>query len=112
MEKKEREKKSGRVLGSYQKVGTKFVPPLLQTLKFDHISWSSQTMPELVWWDVLTDRVSHRFAARVAEEIANHFRAKGNRDRWWAFISDYSHLSDENANELRIIYVRSMFYSS
>ena len=99
--KKNLEKKSGKVLGSYQKVGTKFVPPLLQTFKFDHISWSSQTMPELVWWDVLADRVSHRFAARVAEEIAKYFRAKNNRDRWWAFISDYNHLSDEGANELR-----------
>jgi hypothetical protein len=100
--KKGREKKSGKVLGSYQKVGTKFVPPLLQSFKFDYISWSSQTMPELVWWDVLIDRASHRFAAKVAEEIANYFRAKGDRDRWWAFISDYSHLSDEKMHELRV----------
>lgn len=99
--KKNREKKSGKVLGSYQKVGTKFVPPLLQTLKFDYISWSSQTMPELVWWDVLIDSASHRFAAKVAEEIAKYFRAKGNKDRWWAFISDYSDLSDLDAHELR-----------
>jgi hypothetical protein len=99
--KKNREKKSDKVLGSYQKVGTKFIPPLLQTFKFDYISWSSQTMPELVWWDVLIDSASHRFAAKVAEEIANYFRAKGDRDRWWAFISDYSHISDEDARELR-----------
>jgi hypothetical protein len=98
---KDSAKKSGKVLGSYQKVGTKFVPPLLQTFKFDHISWSSQTMPELVWWDVLADRVSHRFAAKIAEEIAKCFKTKNNRDHWWAFISDYSHLSDDRARELR-----------
>ena len=97
---KDREKKSGKVLRSYQKVGTKFVPPLLQTLKFDYISWSSQTMPELVWWDVLAEKVSHRFAAMVAEEIAKYFKARANNDRWWAFISDYSHLSDEEARGL------------
>jgi hypothetical protein len=99
--KKNPEKKNGKVLSSYRKVGTKFVPPLLQTFQLDHISWSSQTMPELVWWDVLIDTASHRFAARVAEEIARYFRVNDNRDRWWAFISDYSHLSDESALELR-----------
>ena len=58
-------------------------------------------MPELVWWDVLADRVSHRFAAKVAEEIAKYFRGTDNRDHWWAFISDYSHLSDDRAVKLR-----------
>jgi len=99
--KEDREKKSGKVLSSYQKVGTKFVPPLLQKLKLEYVSWSRQIMPELIWWDVLVDKVSHRFAATVAGEIAKYFKAKSNHDRWWAFISDYSHLSDEEAHELR-----------
>jgi hypothetical protein len=99
--KKDREKKSGKVLGSYQKVGTKFVPPLLQTFKFDYVSWSNQTMPELIWWDVLADKVSPRFSATVAAEIAKYFKAKNNQNHWWAFISDYSHISDEDAQELK-----------
>lgn len=100
--KKNSEKKSSKVLGSYQRVGTKFVPPLLKlSPKWEYISWSSQTMPELIWWDVLTDKVSHCFAVMVAEEIAKYFRAKGNNDRWWAFISDYSDLSDQDAHDLR-----------
>jgi hypothetical protein len=99
--KKDPSKKGGKVLGSHQKVGTKFVPPLLKAFKFDYISWSSQTMPELIWWDVLADTASIQFAARVAEEIAKYFRAKSNQDRWWAFISDYGHLSDEEVHELR-----------
>jgi hypothetical protein len=97
--KKDRE--SGKVLGSYRKVGTTFVPPLLQSFKFEYVSWSSQTMPELIWWDVLADKMSDRFAATVAEEIAKYFRAKGAKDHWWAFISDYNHLTDEDACELR-----------
>jgi hypothetical protein len=100
---KGRNKNTGKVLGSYQKVGTKFVPPLLSfSAKWEYISWSSQTMPELVWWDVLIDKVSHRFAARVAEVIAKYFRAKANQVRWWAFISDYSLLSDEDMHGLRV----------
>ena len=90
-----------RVLGAYRKVGTKFVPPMLQAFKFDHISWSSHTMPELIWWDVIADRVSHRFAAKVGEEIGTYFKGKDDRDHWWAFISDFDHLTDAGATGLR-----------
>lgn len=74
---------------------------MLQAFKFDGVKWSSHIMPELIWWDVIADRVSHRFAAKVAEEIAKYFRGKDNRNHWWGFISDYIHLSDDHANELR-----------
>lgn len=95
-------KKSGNVLGSYRKVGAKFVPPLLDMpTRLDYISWASHTMPELIWLDVLADRVSHRFAAKVAEKIAQYFKGRDNRDCWWAFISDYSRLTDEDAAGMR-----------
>jgi|HubBroStandDraft_5_1064220.scaffolds.fasta_scaffold89973_1 hypothetical protein len=95
-------KKSGKVLGSYRKVGAKFVPPLLgMHVPLDYISWANHTMPELIWWDVLADKVSHRFAAKVAEKIAQYFKGRDNRDCWWAFISDYGRLTDEDAAGLR-----------
>lgn len=99
--KKQPPQNGGRVLGSYRKVGTKFVPPMLQSFKFDHISWSTQTMPELIWWDVISDRISHRFAVKVAEEIGKYFKAKDDRNHWWAFVSDYSHLTEEEATPLK-----------
>ncbi len=46
---KDHNKKNDKVLGSYRKVGTKFIPPMLQTFKLDQISWASQAMPELIW---------------------------------------------------------------
>ena len=58
-------------------------------------------MPELIWWDVIADRVSHRFAAKVAEEIGQYFREKDERGHWWAFISDYSQLSEDGSRGLR-----------
>ena len=100
--KKRRQQKDGKVLGDYRKVGTKFVPPLLDMpMRPAYISWASHTLPELVWWDVLADKVSHRFAAKIAEEIAQYFKGKENRDCWWAFISDYSRLTDEEVVGLR-----------
>jgi hypothetical protein len=92
--------KTGKVLGSYRKIGPRFVPPMLQMFQFDHISWLSQTMPELVWWDVLITMGSLRFAARVAETIAGHFKQTNNREHWWAFLSDYRDLPAESVLKL------------
>jgi|SRR5579872_2649222 len=100
--KKRSPKQSGKVLGSYRKVGKKFVPPMLDMpRKPDFVSWASHTLPELIWWDVLAGKVSHRFAAKVAEKIAQYFKERENRDCWWAFASDYSRLADEDAAGLR-----------
>jgi hypothetical protein len=99
--KKHPPKRGTKVLGSYRKVGTKFIPPLLDMpMKPSYVSWASHTLPELIWWDVLADKVSHRFAAVVAEKIAKYFKGRDNRDCWWAFISDYSRLTDEDAAAL------------
>jgi hypothetical protein len=80
---------------------------MLQAFNFDYVKWSSHTMPELIWWDVIADRVSHRFAAKVAEEIGKYFKERDNRSRWWAFISDYSQLSDQDGEALREHLARS-----
>lgn len=58
-------------------------------------------MPELIWWDVLIDQVSHRFATRVAEEIAKYFKTRDNRECWWAFISDYTRLDADDMQGLK-----------
>jgi hypothetical protein len=93
--------KPRKVLDSYRKVGTKFVPPLLDMpVRPDFISWANHTLPELIWWDVLADKVSHRFAAMVAENIGKHFKETDNRDCWWAFISDYGRLTDKEIGGL------------
>ena len=100
--KKEARSVNKGVLDGYKKIGTTFVPPMVhRTGPWEHISWSSQTMPELIWWDVLIDRASHRFAANVAEEIAKYFKTRDNKERWWAFISDYTRLGTDDMNGLK-----------
>lgn len=91
---------SGRVLKSYRKVGSRFVPPMLQMFQFEDVSWLSQTMPELVWWDVLIEQASLRFAAHVVEIIATYFKQMNNHDHQWSFLSDYSDMPEETAHGL------------
>jgi hypothetical protein len=90
------------VLEGYKKTGSTFVPPMIHQLgKLDYISWSTQIMPELIWWDVLIDRVSNRFAAKVAEEIGKCLKDTVDRRYWWAFISDYAQLGKNDMNGLK-----------
>jgi hypothetical protein len=91
-----------KVLADYKRIGTTFVPPMVHKVgPWDFTRWSSQTLPELVWWDVLIDRVSHRFATRVSEEIAKHFKTKDKGKCWWAFISDYAQLGTDEMQDLK-----------
>jgi hypothetical protein len=91
-----------KVLGDYKKIGSTFVPPMIHRVgPMDYTSWSSQTLPELIWWDVIIDRVSVRFATKIAEEIAKHLKPTDPRERWFAFISDYAHLGAEEMSGLK-----------
>jgi hypothetical protein len=102
---KKKERSAGRsktVLQDYKKVGTTFVPPMAhQVGPWEFVNWFSQTLPELVWWDVLSDGVSRPFASTLAEEICKYFRPKDNRDCWWAFISNYDKLSENDTRGLK-----------
>ena len=94
--------KNRRVLDGYKKIGTTFVPPMVHRVgPVDYTSWSSQTMPELIWWDVIIDRTSRGFASKVAEEIAKCFKTRDNRECWWAFISDYTRLGTDDMHGLK-----------
>ena len=101
-EKKQAGAADKKVLADYKKIGTTFVPPMVHRVgPWDFTSWSSQTLPELIWWDVLIDRVSHRFATTVAEEIAKYFKTKDKGKSWWAFISDYAQLGTDDMQDLK-----------
>jgi hypothetical protein len=94
--------KNRRVLDGYKKVGTTFVPPMAHLVgPWEYTSWSSQIMPELIWWDVLIDQGSRRFASKIAEEIARYFKSRDNHECWWAFISDYTRLAIDEIDGLR-----------
>ena len=79
--KKQKRQKTGRVLGAYRKLGTKFIPPLLaMPMQPDFVSWARHAMPELVWWDVIAHAVSQRFAWKLAEVIAGYLKERDNRN--------------------------------
>lgn len=90
------------VLEGYKKVGSKFIPPFMHRLgPINSISYARQTLPELIWWDVLIDKISHKFTAELAVAIATHFKERNQTHKWWSFISDYSLLNDTEWDDLK-----------
>jgi hypothetical protein len=45
--------RKSEVLSDHKRVGKRFIPPMLQTLKLDDISWVDHGIPELVWIGLL-----------------------------------------------------------
>lgn len=90
------------ILSDYKKVGSKFIPPFGHKLgPIQGFSYARQTLPELIWWDVIIDKTSHKFAADLAAAIATHFKNRNQTCTWWGFTSDYSQLSHAQWDDLK-----------
>jgi hypothetical protein len=94
--------KKSSVLTGYKRNGHKFIPPFIHKLgPIKGISYSRQTLPELIWWDVVIDKTSHKYAANLAATIATHFKGRSMTNTWWGFTSDYSKLNDADWEDLK-----------
>lgn len=99
---KKKSAQTKKVLGDYKKEGSKFIPPMTHMLgRMKEASYARQTLPELIWWDVLADQVSAQFAIDVAGEIGKHLKDRKEKQCWWAFITDYKNLSDDDFVKLK-----------
>lgn len=91
-----------KVLSEYKKQGAKFIAPMNYSLDgLKSVSYARQTLPQLIWWDVLASQISLQFAIDLAGGIASHFKDSEIKNCWWAFISDYSKLSSEQFDLLK-----------
>ena len=95
-------KQEKKVLQNYKKVGSKFIPPITHQLgPIKPISYGRQILPELIWWDVIIDKESHKFAADLAVAIATYFKEQEDTSTFWGFVSDYSKLNEDEFTSLK-----------
>lgn len=100
MAKKSRDKKS--VLSDHKKVGSRFIPPLLQLSNFEFMSWVDSTLPELIWIGLLEHAHGLKQAADLVISLAQAAVEVGNhpQKRWYAPATAYSLLSVEQQNQI------------
>lgn len=99
--KKKKTPANKKVLADYKQQGSTFIPPMTHKLgQMKNTSYARQTLPELIWWDVLAEEVSPQFAIDVASAIGEHFKERKEK-HWWAFITDYRALNESEFENLK-----------
>lgn len=91
-----------KVLGDYKRQGSTFIPPMTHQLgPMKNASYARQSLPELIWWDVLAQAASEQYAINLAGEIGKFLKDHPQPKCWWAFISDYKQLTDVEFQNLK-----------
>jgi len=44
------------VLLDHQRIGKRLIPPLMQEINYQEISWGKQLIPELIWLALINNR--------------------------------------------------------
>ncbi len=85
------------ILSDHQRVGRRFIPPLLQVAPIQDLSWVDSTLPELLWLGLLNNSYGLKQGAALALSLANAAVAvsASTRKRWYAPASAYSLLKED-----------------
>ena len=91
-------KKKQQILKDHKKVGSKFVPPLLQLKGFEEISYINQILPEIIWMGLINDFVGYKKGVELIAQIAKDaFKLKSTEKHTnFALVSNYKLLTNRS----------------
>jgi len=92
-------KKQSKVLSDHRKIGSRFVPPLVDRIgPLLETSWIEVTIPELLWISCLHDAEGLKRGTEYAIKLAKAaLEAHPSSKTWFAAATSYSQLSPEEA---------------
>jgi len=90
------------ILSDHKKVGSRFIPPLLQLSNIELSRWVNSSLPELIWIGLLEHTHGMKQAADLTISLAQTAVEVGNHPpkRWYAPATAYSLLSIEQQNQV------------
>lgn len=90
------------VLSDHQKVGKRFIPPLLQSGPFHEVKWVDCILPELVWLGLINERYDLAKGADMALSLARAAVKTKNLPSkiWFAPTSAYAAFTEEQKSEV------------
>lgn len=92
-----------KILDGHKKVGTKFVPPLIQRLNnMVEVSYINQMLPELIWMGVLIERHGQRKGIELTALLARKaFEVKTQKEMInFGICSNFDKLSERSRNSI------------
>lgn len=94
--------KKKKVLHDHKKVGSKFIPPMMQIMHFNEISYVNQILPEIIWMGLINDRYGYRRGCELVFDICSKAFAIKETDKHinFSLLSNFNSLSQERKQEL------------
>lgn len=94
------EKRKKRVLSDHKKVGTKFVPPLLQLGAFHESRWSEIVIPEIVWLALLNHCHGLKVGGDLCLAVAKEACAAATQRGFFGFATEFHTLSSVQREQM------------
>lgn len=94
--------KKKKVLEGHKKVGSKFVPPMMQIPNWKEISYINQILPEIVWMGLINDLFGYREGIELCSNFATKAYELKETDSHvnLAIASNFNRLTAENKQAL------------
>jgi hypothetical protein len=94
--------KKKTVLEDHKKVGSKFIPPMMQLPNWNEISYINQILPEIIWMGLINDKFGYRSGIDLSSKIATKAFELRETDQHINFTiaSNFNLLSDNKKSEL------------
>lgn len=91
-----------KVLEGHKKVGSKFVPPMMQLPNLTEISYINQILPEIIWMGLINDEFGYRDGIDLSSNLARRAFDLKETDKHINFtlVSNFNLLSAERKSEL------------
>lgn len=101
------------VLPDHQRIGKRLIPPLMQEINYQEISWGKQLIPELIWLALINNRYGYMKGAELALALPKSVEeaTKNNpMETWFVTISSYTQLSiEEQKKTVEILRSKNVF---
>lgn len=85
-----------KVLAEHKKVGSRFIPPMLQKVDLQHVRWVEEILPELLWIGILHHQLGVRRGVEVAVSMAtaaSEATSNQKKKKWFCLTSAYATLN-------------------
>jgi len=91
-------KKKQQILKDHKRMGSKFVPPLLQLKGFKEVSYINQILPEIIWMGLINDLVGYKKGVELIAQIAKDAFKLKSTEKYinFALVSNYKLLTNRS----------------
>jgi hypothetical protein len=83
-----------QILSDHQKVGRRYIPPILQLGPFSDVKWVECVLPEVLWLGLLNEAYGVAKGAELALGLARAAVKTAGRKKWYGSTSAYAALDE------------------